>query len=263
MKIYCWVATFVLLSGVVFRAATAEETAVVTQNTVNVRGGPSLYSEVITHLKQGDKVTILEEITPQKPKPGDPDKWARIKLPDDTHVWVFASYVKDDVVAMKKINVRGGPGENFSVLGQLQKGDRIKPLRTLQDWIEIEAPANASAYIAFEVLKKMDAAPVEPPKTNAGPAVAPVGKSPPNNPAIPPAQAKPSASQAIPDDAVPVPREKARETPIATGPEPSSIPLAAAPELKPKDIVVIPAPQPIETVRVKRIVRREGIVGSA
>ncbi|MDB6037632.1 MAG: N-acetylmuramoyl-L-alanine amidase LytC precursor, partial [Verrucomicrobiales bacterium] len=183
MKIYHWAAGLALLSGLILEYSLGEETAVVTQKNVNVRGQPSLYSEVITHLKQGDKVTVLEEITPEKPKPGDPDKWARIKLPEDTHVWVFAPYVKDNAIAVPKLNLRGGPGENFSVLGRMQKGESIKPIRTLQDWIEIEAPTNSSAFIAFEVIKLT---PAEPTATNVvdaaagltAPAVLPIKNQP-------------------------------------------------------------------------------------
>ncbi len=74
MKIYHWAAGLALLAGVMLERSLGEESAVVTQKNVNVRGQPSLYSEVICHLKKGDKVTILEEVAPAKPKPGDPDK---------------------------------------------------------------------------------------------------------------------------------------------------------------------------------------------
>jgi uncharacterized protein YgiM (DUF1202 family) len=184
MKIYHWAVGLALLGGVILECSLGEETAVVTQKNVNVRGQPSLYSEVIAHLKQGDKVTVLEEVTPEKPKPGDPEKWARIKLPEDTHVWVFAPYVKDNAISVPKLNLRGGPGENFSVLGRMQKGESIKPIRTLQDWIEIEATTNSSAFIAFEVIKLV---PAEPTGTNvvegaaaglAAPAVLPIKNQP-------------------------------------------------------------------------------------
>ena len=33
--------------------------------------------------------------------------------------------------------LRGGPGENFSILGSLAKGDAIKSLDTKAEWIKI------------------------------------------------------------------------------------------------------------------------------
>src|SRR5437868_14564124 len=60
-----------LLLLVMFLAASrAEETAVVTDHKINVRGQPSLYSEVVTQLQKGDTVTILERTNLTKPKPG-------------------------------------------------------------------------------------------------------------------------------------------------------------------------------------------------
>ena len=62
----------------------AEEPATINRARVNVRGGPSFASEVITQLQKGDPVTFLEEVPVEKPKPGEPSKWAAIKLPART-----------------------------------------------------------------------------------------------------------------------------------------------------------------------------------
>src|SRR3979411_2567019 len=99
-----------LLSG--SAAFAAEESDTINRGRVNVRGGPNLTSEVITQLQKGDKVTVLEEITVEKPKPGDPAKWAMIKLPANTPVWVFSDFLEGPKVKAKKLTLRAGPGEN-------------------------------------------------------------------------------------------------------------------------------------------------------
>src|SRR2546427_457001 len=57
-------------------------------------------------------------------------------------------------VKPNRLKIRGGPGENYSVLGFLKKGDVINEISTKGDWMEIEAPAEASAYVAAQYLKQ-------------------------------------------------------------------------------------------------------------
>jgi uncharacterized protein YgiM (DUF1202 family) len=79
-------------------------------------------------------------------------------------------------VVAKKLNLRGGPGENYSVLGELEKGTTITEIISKGDWTQIEAPASAFAFVAAEYLKQ-DASMLVP--TNpAPPAVAVVEPAP-------------------------------------------------------------------------------------
>ncbi|MGZ8940804.1 MAG: SH3 domain-containing protein, partial [Limisphaerales bacterium] len=101
-----------ILSVLLFLAAAraAEESAIVDEGRINVRGKPSLIGEVVTQLERGEKVTVLERITNSTPRPGDPTNWAKIKFPNNTPVWVFAPFVKDGVVSVSRLNVRAGRG---------------------------------------------------------------------------------------------------------------------------------------------------------
>src|SRR5262245_55893043 len=93
--------------------------AVVNKNNVNVSGKAAISSEVITRLKKGDTVTVLEEVTLKKPKTDEPAKWARIALPTNSAVWVHNSFLDpaNKTVVPKRLNLRSGPGENYSVVG--------------------------------------------------------------------------------------------------------------------------------------------------
>ncbi len=132
----------------------AAEKARVNQPRVNVRGQAAMGSEVVTQLQKDEEVLILEEITLAKPKAGEPAKWAKIKMPLNTPVWVYAPLVKDRATALRKLNLRAGPGENYSVVGSLEKGESIKEIRSLEDWVEIETPANAYAFLDANLLTK-------------------------------------------------------------------------------------------------------------
>jgi uncharacterized protein YgiM (DUF1202 family) len=129
--------------------------ASVTADNVNLRGQAGLQGEVVGHVKKGDTVTVLSEINLDKPKAGEPAQWAKISLPSGTKVWVDSKFVdaSNNVVAVKKLNLRGGPGENFSVLGALEKGATINEISSKGDWKQIEAPTNAFAFMAASYLR--------------------------------------------------------------------------------------------------------------
>lgn len=130
----------------------AADEAVVKAARVNVRGQPTTGSEVVTQLKQGEKITVLEEIVHSKPGKDEPAKWFRIALPSNTPVWVNTHFLTNGAVAVPRLNIRSGPGENFSVIGRVPKGTAMKELRRNGDWLEIEAPTNTFAYIAADLV---------------------------------------------------------------------------------------------------------------
>ena len=93
--------------------------AEVSASNFNVRGQAGLKGEVIAHLTKGDAVTVIGQINLDKHAADEPAQWAKIALPANAHVWVNTKYIDADnkTVLAKKLNLRAGPGENFSVLG--------------------------------------------------------------------------------------------------------------------------------------------------
>ena len=143
--------------------AFAADEAVVKAARINVRGQPTTGSEIVTQLKQGEKITVLEEIVHPKPGKDEPAKWLRIALPSNTPVWVNTHFLTNGAVAVPRLNIRSGPGENFSVIGRVPKGTAFKELRRNGDWLEIEAPASTFAYIAADLVIRNAAAPAPAP----------------------------------------------------------------------------------------------------
>ncbi|HXE42878.1 MAG TPA: SH3 domain-containing protein, partial [Candidatus Baltobacteraceae bacterium] len=66
-------------------------------------------------------------------------------------------------VKSKKLNLRAGPGENFSVVGSLERGATINEVETKGSWIKIEPPANTYAFVAAMYLKQEAPAPAPTP----------------------------------------------------------------------------------------------------
>ena len=218
-----WVWAVCLAAGLLAISAGAEESAVVKGDRVRVRGQATLKSEVITLLKKGEIVTVLEEIAAKKPKRGEPANWARIQLPPNTPVWVYAPYIEttNNTVNIKRLNLRAGPGERFSIIGRIERGTPVKQIRTTDNWMEIEAPGNAFAFVAAEMLEK-----------SAVPAPAPTLET------------------------------VKTETPPAVATEPVPAPAEPAPTVTPPPgLAAQPAPTTaVEAVAPKRVVSREGTV---
>ena len=197
--------------------------ATVVASNVNVRGQARLKSEVVTRMTKDQTVTVIEEIVRNNSGPDEPSAWAKIVLPPGAHVWVNTAYIdaSNQSVKPKKLNLRSGPGENYSVIGLLHSGDAVKTMTTKGDWTEIEAPASAYAFMAAQYLKQEPAAPPTPPEPVTTPATVaanpPVAPPPTETPVVPPAPETPAMTNAVttpPEPAVeepPPPRIVQRE----------------------------------------------------
>ncbi len=163
-------------------SALVAGSATVISPNLNVRGQAGLKGEVVGHLKSGDSVTVISQITLDKHAADEPAQWAKVALPSGTKVWVNSKFVDatNKIVSVKKLNLRAGPGENYSVLGVLEKGASISELTAKGDWTQIETPTNAFAFVAAMYLKQEAAPVVEPtPAASAVTETAPVVVPPP------------------------------------------------------------------------------------
>jgi uncharacterized protein YgiM (DUF1202 family) len=200
--------------------------AVVVANNVNVRAQAKLHSEVVGHLTKGQPVTVIEEITLNNSAPDEPSAWAKITIPPGTHAWVNSTYVDpaNKTVKATRLNLRAGPGENYSILGRLEHGETVRDLSAKGDWMEIEPPANAFAFVAAQFLKQEEA---------------------------PPAPA-PAAAEIAPPAIETPPPAPTNAAPEMTNPAPTAIAPAPTPAPAPERNVQEPLPP--------RIISHEGIV---
>jgi uncharacterized protein YgiM (DUF1202 family) len=129
-------------------------TATVDADNVNYRGQAGLKGESIGQFKKGDTVTVLSVITLDKHAADEPAHWAKISLPAGAKVWVNKMFVTDKKVSVKKLNLRAGPGENFSVLGRVEKATSLNQLAEKGEWIQIAAPDNAYAFVSANYLRQ-------------------------------------------------------------------------------------------------------------
>lgn len=129
--------------------------ATVNATRVMLRARSTIMGERLGRFDKGDTVIVLEQVENKWAKGADPKQWARIQLPAGTPVWVFAQFIgSDGTVTANRVNLRGGPGENYSILGRLPKGSTVKTVQTKGEWMQIEVPEVATAYIAAMYLKQ-------------------------------------------------------------------------------------------------------------
>jgi uncharacterized protein YgiM (DUF1202 family) len=214
--------------------------AQVAVNDLNVRGQAGLKGEVVAHLQKGDVVAVLSQLNLDKHATGEPAQWAKIALPASNHVWVNTKYIDatTKTVSAKKLNLRAGPGENFSVLGVVEQGTAVNVINTKGAWSEIKPPASAYAFVAAMYLKQeasgnMAANPPASTETTPAPAATPT-----------------SVSEAAPVVTTP-PATTETTAPAASNPAPA--PSVTSPVVETAPVDTNPPPP--------RVVTHEGVVG--
>lgn len=226
------------------------ESATVKGDRLNVRGRPSLVGEVVTQLHKGEPVTILEEVK------GVSNAWAKVLMPTNTPVWINATHLDPatKTVSVRRLNVRAGAGEDYSVLGLLEKGAQVREIRTVGDWMEIETPPGTYGYVAAEFLDKSGVASIPVSAPSSAPAASPaplptkiVSEPPPADPA----PAKLPVAVAPSPEPVPTPTSKPDSLPPTSAPAP--VPVVSTP---PQAAPTAGQDEPLP----KRIVTREGFV---
>lgn len=264
-----WTVLALAVIGLMPTLVPGAELATVTKDKVNLRGQASLKGEVLGRLNVGETVTILEEIKVAKPKKGEPAAWAKIQLPANSTVWVFAPYVDATAktVTASRVNLRGGPGENYSILGRIDRGAEVKEVQTKESWMEIEAPTNAFAFVALEMLQKAPPTPAPEPvattpvatTTEPVPAPTPTPEPPPTTVTEVTTEAPPAAAQDNPPP-VPTPEPEPAVTPPTETP-PTAAPAEIPPATTTAEPTVPTVPPPVAPPPVvQRKVIREGRV---
>ena len=163
-----------------FAASPIPTRTVAAKANANVRAKASVSSEIHFSSKKGQPLRVIGEKEDAKAASDEPKRWAEIVVPAGTRVWVYGALIDptNKVVRANTVNLRAGPGRNYSDVGSIPRGTPIKELRATDGWLEIEAPEGAArGYVAAsllgeEIRESAVASVTEPPPT---PAVANLG----------------------------------------------------------------------------------------
>ena len=143
--------------------AKADQGAIVTGSSVNIRQKPTTNSPVIGNVKKDMHLTAIERHTHSVVPRGEPSKWIKILLPVQADVWVKSSYLDQDLqVKAEQLNYRSGPGTNHEALGKIKKGTKVTFLETKDGWTKIKAPEPQYGFIAEKYITLTGKPPVTP-----------------------------------------------------------------------------------------------------
>jgi len=171
---------------------------VITGTRVSARGKATVHSQLVFRFGQNEPVNILEEITLATPKAGEPRKWFRVQVPLDAGLWVHHNFLHNQrivnivgrdgkpsphtyaSVKPVRLNVRGGAGDSFPILGRLMQGTDVALTGAQKGkWLEVFAPGNCSVYVASQFVKRANGAVANPIGAQPSPIVQPLQPQPP------------------------------------------------------------------------------------
>ena len=86
------------------------------KDNTNLRARPALNVEVVGQVSAGEELVARSIET----------EWVEVVAPTNIDFWVLGDYLKDGRVTCRQtVNVRAGPGINFSIVGQLANGAEV------------------------------------------------------------------------------------------------------------------------------------------
>jgi SH3-like domain-containing protein len=115
----------------------------VTAERVNLRVRPDDHSEVVGQAAYGDLISVKSQV----------DGWAEISMPQSLDAWVHSEFIEDNAVMPKQLNVRGGPGINYQVIGRLDRGTRVVARGEISEWLKIQPPGSVSIWISDKFIR--------------------------------------------------------------------------------------------------------------
>ena len=202
-------------------------TAKVSGQRVNLRAKPEATSEVVGQVSEGDVLTVKSIQA----------EWVEVVPPDSVELWVHQDFVADGKSAVSKLNVRAGPGVNYNVVGNLDKGEAVTVKGTFGEWVRIAPFPEASLWVSKDLVQL--ALPIK--KT---PPPAPVVALPTNR--VQAVQAPTSTVQAVKETMPPPPADL------------DLIPLAGQGKVVQREGELKPAPYVINRPSSFRLVQRNG-----
>lgn len=135
---------------------------VINANTLNVRSGASTKHQVVTKIKKGNKVTILDT------KSG----WYKIKTANNKTGWVSGNYIKitssqsnkpsnpsvskketGKVINANTLNVRSGASTKYSIVTKIKKNDTVEILEKKSGWYKIKVSNGKTGWVSSKYIK--------------------------------------------------------------------------------------------------------------
>ncbi|HWP57497.1 MAG TPA: SH3 domain-containing protein [Candidatus Acidoferrales bacterium] len=139
--------------------AAEKTTPYVTTIDVNLRSGPGLEYDVVTTIKSGTRINVaghegewLKVVSKQGNPPGYIlDRFARpLEEPPKTSAAALGTYV-----TTAEVNVRSGPGTQYSIVSRIPKDTRVEVVDAEGDWLKVQSKhGKPSGYVSARYLRR-------------------------------------------------------------------------------------------------------------
>lgn len=130
-------------SNIPFKAFTGQ----VTKNKVRMRLQPTLEGKIVRQLNKADLLLVI----------GETEDFYIVKAPKDIKGYIFRTYVLDEVIEGKHVNIRLEPDLDAPIIGQFNSGDKVQgtisPINS--KWLEISPPENTQFFVSKEYIEKI------------------------------------------------------------------------------------------------------------
>ena len=115
--------------------------------SVRMRLSPDMDSAVIKELLKGELVVVR----------GEKSDFYTVEAPADLKVYIFRSFVLDNVVEGNRVHVRLSPELNAPIVATMNTGDKVNGQISDKNhkWLEIGVPKNVKFYVAKEYVEKI------------------------------------------------------------------------------------------------------------
>lgn len=122
-------------------------TGKVSKTKVRMRLQPQYDASILREMQPGESIVVL----------GETDDFYAVRPPRDFKAYIYRTFVLDDAVEGKNVNVRLKPDLDAPVVAQLNSGDPAKGMIDPENpkWLIIDMPASARFYIAKEYVEKI------------------------------------------------------------------------------------------------------------
>jgi cell wall-associated NlpC family hydrolase len=125
----------------------------ISANSLNLRAGPSLDSEIVAKLKFGDKVRCQGE-NAEWMQVLSGDTVGYLKTEYTSRTMVFQSVSETVYVKSNTLNLRSGPSTNDGILQALKKNDKLTRTGIGDGWSRVKTTAGKVGYVASDYLTK-------------------------------------------------------------------------------------------------------------
>jgi len=116
-------------------------------NGVRLRLNADVESQIISELEAHDLLVVV----------GEKNDFYAVQAPTGMHVYMFRSFVLDNVVEGNKVNVRLSPELTSPIVGYMKSGDKVEGKISSKNpkWLEFSPPESVHFFVAKEYIEKV------------------------------------------------------------------------------------------------------------